>query len=162
MAITQQSPTGPQLMFFAYVTSNISNFAGASANPVIVFDAASINVGTCYNTSTGAFTVPVTGNYKFETGLGMANWGAQTSCNWFIQNTTNSNQYSILFTGPLLPIVNNTGTINLRSTMYPALASLTAGDVLEQHLSCTDSTQTITLTGDSSNHFTFWACYKVT
>ena len=52
-----------QPCFNAFLTTNIAAQTGNGAEPVILFDTVSINVGTNYNAANGKFTAPVNGNY---------------------------------------------------------------------------------------------------
>jgi hypothetical protein len=58
-----------QPQFFAYLSSNKSDVTGDGTNYTIPFDTATINVGTCYNTSTGTFTAPQTGMYLISSSV---------------------------------------------------------------------------------------------
>ena len=49
-----------QPRFSAKITSNTTNTAGTT----VVFPTVSFNIGSAYNSSTGVFTVPVTGYYQ--------------------------------------------------------------------------------------------------
>jgi hypothetical protein len=162
MAITQQSPTGPQLMFLAVLTSTISDEVGASANYVIIYDTADINVGTCYNTGTGTFTVPSTGIYLFQCSLSMQGWtSSHNSINWFQQNNTTSNQSHYWYMGNVNSITNG-GSIQLMGQTYQWPSSITSGQNINMHLQVTDGNKVIDLNGSATDSQNWWACYKVT
>jgi hypothetical protein len=66
-----------QPRFSGYRTDAAPNWFGSSAVAVFVANNALVNVGNCYNTSTGVFTCPVAGNYRicFAALVGNIGWG---------------------------------------------------------------------------------------
>jgi hypothetical protein len=58
-----------QPCFYAYISSDQSNVTGDGTTYTVLFDTASVNVGSCYVTGTGIFTAPVTGKYLFTASL---------------------------------------------------------------------------------------------
>ena len=78
MAISQQSPTGPQCMFYAIYDSDIPNQTGDGTVYAIPFNKTLINVNGCFNTdgfTYGYFKVPSSGTYMFEASI-TSNYGA--------------------------------------------------------------------------------------
>ena len=55
---------GPTPIFSAYLANSVS--FGNTGGAVLLYDSTYINVGSCYNTSDGAFTAPVAGTYSFN------------------------------------------------------------------------------------------------
>lgn len=55
--------------FLAYVSSNIPNVTGDGTRYTVIFDTEDFDIGANYNNSTGVFTAPVEGIYKFCTGV---------------------------------------------------------------------------------------------
>lgn len=58
-----------QPIVYASVSADIPNFCGDGAFYIVPFNTATINVGNNYNTTTGVFTAPVTGNYLISTAV---------------------------------------------------------------------------------------------
>src|SRR5271157_5574103 len=56
-----------QTTFAAYPSTAQSNVTGDGTVYTVIFDTATVNEGSNYNTSTGIFTAPVAGNYLFNT-----------------------------------------------------------------------------------------------
>lgn len=54
-----------QPCFVAYLSTTSTNVTGDGTTVPVVFDASITNQGADYNTTTGFFTAPVTGNYLF-------------------------------------------------------------------------------------------------
>ena len=67
------SSGGGTLLVSAYLSSTIQNVTGDGTYYQIVFDTAPVNVGSNYNTSTGVFTVPITGNYMLSCAILLQN-----------------------------------------------------------------------------------------
>jgi hypothetical protein len=63
--------------FEAVLTSTSGSVQYTSVNSEIVFNSTNSNVGNHYNTSTGRFTAPVTGNYMFYM------FGMTTATTWY-------------------------------------------------------------------------------
>jgi len=161
MAITQQSPTGPQLMFLAFLTSDITNATGDGTNATYVFDTAEVNVGSCYNTSTGVFTVPTTGVYMFQCGLALL---YLTSANQVValsmKNSTN-NTYATILQASDWSLIGQ-GRVVIASPFCFNPANLTVGDNIYCFGMADGSTKTVALHGESTVNYSWWACYKVT
>lgn len=66
-----QGTTGVQgsvYKFSAYVSSSlVTGVTGDGTTYQILYDAKLFDIGSCFNTSTGIFTCPATGYYRFET-----------------------------------------------------------------------------------------------
>lgn len=56
-----------QPVFLAYPSANIPNVTGDSTFYTVVFNTEVTDIGNNFNTATGQFTAPVTGNYHFST-----------------------------------------------------------------------------------------------
>lgn len=57
---------GTTCLFSAYLSSTQSNVTGDGTVYIIPFNTALVNLGSAYNTGTGVFTAPTTGNYMFS------------------------------------------------------------------------------------------------
>jgi len=117
-----------QPMFSARYTSNVTNVTGNAVVYTPIFDTADINVGTCYNTSTGVFTAPNTANYLFSGCIYLNSLGAANtvftikfittprnfivfSCNAANTRDANNN-IAIPYISPIIPL-SSTNTVSL-------------------------------------------------
>lgn len=66
------STPGTTAIFSAYLSSTQSNVTGDGTIYTIPFDTALVNLGAAYNTGTGVFTAPTTGNYMFSTTVSLS------------------------------------------------------------------------------------------
>lgn len=65
--ITLQVPaSGTTCLFSAYTSASYNNVTGDGTLYTVIFDTAIVNTGGAYNTATGVFTAPTTGNYLFN------------------------------------------------------------------------------------------------
>lgn len=55
-----------KVSFFAYLSTTQNNVTGDGTIYTIPFDTTLFNIGSGFNTGTGVFTAPVTGNYQFN------------------------------------------------------------------------------------------------
>lgn len=62
---------GTTCIFSAYLSSTQSNVTGDGTVYTIPFNTALVNTGGAYNTGTGVFTAPTTGNYLFTSSVNM-------------------------------------------------------------------------------------------
>jgi hypothetical protein len=156
MAVTQQSPTGPQLMFYALLTATVNDVTGDATDYTIIYDSAPINVGTCYNTATGVFTVPATGSYMFQAGIFIYGMDVahtlavhrlvnttSTWESWYFQNAG----YSI---SPAGMVLGGSG-----------FDRATKGDQIVNRVTVNNGTKVVDI-GGAATGWTWWACYKVT
>lgn len=93
-----------QPRFLATRSSNLS-YTGGSA---VVFNATTYNVGSHFNTSTGLFTAPVSGNYAFEASIYQSGAIYQL---WFIINGARERTFA--FTGTTDNILPGSGVVYL-------------------------------------------------
>lgn len=162
MAITQQSPTGPQLMFFARLTSTLSDVTGDGTNYTIVYDATDVNVGTCYNTSTGVFTAPTTGIYMFQVSTLLGNIDAShTGAVMKLQNTTTSFDSLYAYDNPY--VHSSGGYLVYQGMFYFTPLSITSGNTIISIAAVANGTKTVDIILNTASQIaTWWACYKVT
>lgn len=114
--------------FLAYTAADINNVTGIDSrftfNPTLVLPDVIYNDGGVYNTSTGEFTAPVTGEYFFAASVLFINLGA---------NNLHGNIYisspSALITSGNIGFNKVYNDLNQCSALVSGVLSLTAGDV---------------------------------
>jgi len=62
----QTISSGTTCVFSAYLNSTVSDVTGDGTLYNIIFNSTLVNTGSNYDTGTGVFTAPVTGNYQFN------------------------------------------------------------------------------------------------
>jgi len=164
MAITQQSPTGPQLMFLARLTSTLNNVTGDNTNyGPIVYDTADVNVGTCYNTGTGIFTAPTTGIYLFQASMQLQGIdAASTSYAYVLKNNTTAvlSPYSAASLNGT-PYANSIVGSLVGGFAYAYPVTVPIGDQFYNYVQVTGVNKTSDIYG-AADSYTYWACYKIT
>lgn len=103
-----------QPSFLAYRSSNLS-FTGGN---VLVFNTTSYNVGSHYNTSTGLFTAPVSGNYIFSASVYQSGGAYQI---WFIINGNRERTFG--FTGSADNILPGSSVVYLTANSTIGITS---------------------------------------
>ena len=155
---------GTQLMFFARHTAQTPNITGNGTNYQIIYDTADVNVGTCYNTSTGVFTVPQTGIYEFKTGIFLS--GVNSTLADFIYYLNNvTNAFPVACWYAYFDCAKNTANNDFICTysLIPIRPTQTAGDqIYNSVVIYGNGADNVTLNGSGSNYQSWWACYKVT
>ena len=161
MAVTQQSPTGPQLMFLAKLETPVTDVTGDATSYTVVWDTIAVNVGTCL-AGTGIFTVPATGIYEFHSGLSPIGLDASyTALQWRIVNTTVASSSYALYAGGTTQIMALPGTLAV-GPIFVSPGVLTAGNAIHCAFDVSGGTKTVGLQGYAGGLWTWWACYKVT
>lgn len=136
---SQAIPTSSQVSFSAYLSSPQSNVTGDGTIYTVPFDTALTNIGGGFDTGTGVFTAPITGNYQFNYIITYFNTGASTSFIEAFQGTnfnvrSNESATANVVTGTLI----TTG-----SMIFP----MTAGDTMFITAAAFGSTKTVEVYG---------------
>lgn len=126
-----------------YLNTSVTNVTGDSTQYQIVLDTAIFDPSSAYNTGTGVFTAPVTGNYMVTYTFTMTNvLVANNNLLALVLNQTNSKQYVGNVNNPY-PITES-GVVGFSaSCIVPA----TAGDTITLQLIVGGGTKTIGLFG---------------
>lgn len=115
--------TNPNLpAFFAYVASTITNVTGNSTVYTIVYDSERFDYGSNFNTTTGIFTAPVTGIYRFEWGTQLLQLGTANFLQHLFVTTAETYSTGYLDAGG----IDSSGTLVTPSCSI--LADMTAAD----------------------------------
>lgn len=117
---------------YAYfkLSANITSYDCTSSNAVIKYDSSIANVGSCYNSSTGLFTAPVSGIYTVNASI--------------LSSGTNLNQIWGVLNGGRSETFTLSGSTTNDVVVGQGLFYLTAGDTLGFHAySGTVSTTTL-------------------
>lgn len=69
ITITNSAPAAGSNVFLAFMNSGQANVTGAGTQTTVVFNDVSSNPGSYYDTGTGMFTAPATGNYLFTVAI---------------------------------------------------------------------------------------------
>lgn len=145
------SPPGDQASFYAYLSGDLSNATGDGTvvNPV-PFDTTTTNDGAGFNTATGVFTAPVSGNYCFFSTL-------------YLHTLTIANNvfgFSFIYNSGLPSSQTYTGTTINPGTMiiaggggtliFPVASGvipMNTGDTMQVYGTVQGSTKTVTISG---------------
>lgn len=88
-------------VFLAYLSASVLNATGNGASYQIIFDTAVINQTSSYNTGTGNFSAPITGNYRFSISCTINNLGAaNTDMVFYLSNVSAGITYRIANLNP--------------------------------------------------------------
>lgn len=137
-----------QPVFLAYQSANATNATGDGTAYTVIFDVETTDIGSNYNNSTGTFTAPVTGNYKFALTINFANFGvAHTN----IQTRVVTTAATFLLAQVSGAAENANGLAIAGSVICP----MTAGDTATFQAIAANSTKTVTISGGASPRLTF-------
>ena len=144
---------GLQLMFFAQLTSSVPNVTGYGAAYTIIYDSAPVNVGTCYDTSTGVFTVPSNGNYTFQFGSFLSNISStHTSCENHICNLTQSSAIAITSSCNIYAIMSQfTAAYQFLGNVFSFPFASVLGDQIVNRVLVDGSNGDITIQGSTAD-----------
>lgn len=143
-----------QPAFLAYQSTSPTNVTGDGTSYTLALNTKVFDQGTNFNTSTHAFTAPVTGKYYFfMTALTLGASAAFTSFQYLL--TTTAQTYNLVFLFP--------GSAYGASGVFGASGSIvvpmTAGDTATFTLVVAGSTKTVSI--DGGQEFTFAGGYLV-
>lgn len=135
---------GTTVIFSAYLSSTQSNVTGDGTNYTIPFNTALVNTGSGFNTGTGVFTAPSTGNYTFSSSVyinGLLT-GHTEGIFIFQGNAQESRFFSANFGA-----MATTGTIAATGTLT---IPMTAGDTMEVRCFVNMGTKVVNVIGAGS------------
>ena len=84
---------------FAFRGTRTATLTTATSPAIVVFDGAPVNVGSCYNTTTGLYTVPYAGVYLAHGGVGYNVASSATSSIYIYKNGTVARSSSFTVNG---------------------------------------------------------------
>lgn len=128
-------------IFLAYLNTTVSNATGNAVQYTVVFDSTFNNPGSNYNTGTGNFTAPATGNYQFNFLVSMGNLGANTRAIVYLVTTSATYKpYDVV------PVAGGGGELIYS---FSTLARMTSGDTANVQVRVFGGTQTVNVEGSS-------------
>ncbi len=145
----QQSAASSSVVVSAYLSANMTNVTGdgTSFNPI--FDSTYVNTGGSFNTTTGVFTAPSTGNYAYQIQVTYSGVTPAHAASFIVAKAGGVNrQFSTTNIYSLFDASQGTATWG-QSGVIPLTASLT----IDFALSVTGSTKTVSLFAVGSNGF---------
>jgi hypothetical protein len=131
-----------QPLVLAYMNTPVTNVTGDSTSYSVIFDSTDVNQGSAYSTSTGLFTVPVSGNYLITTSLTYTGLGAlYTLGNLVIQNSGGT-----IWTHTFAPgkIYNSNNSVTVNNSI---VWNLTAAQTINITTLIAGSTKTVGIDG---------------
>jgi hypothetical protein len=150
------STNSAQPAFLAYRTTGTGGVTGDGTNVTVVFDTVVFDQNSNYNTSTGIFTAPKTGNYLFTSYIYATGWDGST-------NTVNLN---LIVNGTTMQLVyglpkpdGNYGTLTVGGSGFVPLSA--TQQVTVQYMAGGDGTKTIGISGRAGFYETFFSGYLV-
>ena len=128
----------------ARLVTTISNNTGDGTIATVIFDTAETNIGSSYNTGTGVFTAPVTGNYLITAHMAQSNSAGGLNCGVRLVTTTRTYFGTALDSASL-------GPNNWYYTSVSSIVPLAASDTAEIKIQCAGGTKTSSSQGSASN-----------
>jgi len=135
--------------FSAYLTAQVS-YGSANQYQLVTWNATQFNIGSCYSTSTGKFTAPITGIYQFNAHIYMYNTNL-ANVNFYINGTR---MYRI-------SNVNAASDVNPNSSTGNMLHNLTAGDEVQVYAYATDVSNIYHGDGGATGMTSYFSGYLV-
>ena len=152
---------GSELMFYARLTATQSDVTGDGTPVIIVFDAADVNVGTCYNTATGVFVPPTTDIYLFETHIFFTDLAVGHTAGYIqLIDATTGNAANYMYINPYA--ISVAGSLEMTFDQYLYPTSITAGDLIHNTVIVSGAAKAVDVLGGATLPNSWWACYKVT
>lgn len=135
--------------FYAYINASITGVTGDGTAYDIPFNATLFDNGSNFNTGTGVFTAPVTGNYYLNTLIQLNNLGIghnDATINFNVNSGTI--YYQVAELNPFV-IASSTALVMAGSIVV----ALNANDTVVSELNISGSTKTVDVIGSASTQF---------
>jgi C1q domain-containing protein len=126
--------------------ANLNNLTGDGTLYQLIFDGVNFQTGSSYNSATGVFTAPATGNYLVSTNVTLNSITAGNTFSQLAITTTTQNFYSQSDPSPF-------ATSNLSLTRT-AICTMTAGNTLVITITVSNGTKTVGITGNNLGSYT--------
>lgn len=152
----------PKAVVIAVLVTGLTNATGngSGLNPLI-FDSAPVNVGAAYNTTTGIFTAPVTGNYMVSCNVMYNNLLPTHSYGEIIFNTPIGGDRNKIAFNPGLNSTSVTGYTNVFSANMSTLVSLLASQQFRINTTIYNGSKTVGIQGQTFGVETGLSIYQI-
>jgi C1q domain-containing protein len=87
-------------MFYAYVGTTVTDVTGDGTSYTVIFNTAEFNTGSAYDTATGIFTAPVTGNYFYSCQVALAGLAAGNTTGYIKTERSGTNVFTYTEVNP--------------------------------------------------------------
>lgn len=131
--------------------SNLYNLTGDGTLYQLIIDAVSYQTGIAYNSGTGIFTAPFTGNYLVSTSVTLNNLNLGNSFSVLQITTSTQNFYSQF----------NPGLYTNVTLIRTAICTMTAGDTLVVEVTVSNGAKTVGITGNNLGSYTDLSIQRV-
>jgi len=127
----------------AYVNTTVPNVTGDGTVHVVVCDTTFVNIGSCYDTTTGIFTAPITGKYQYNVSVALQGvTAANTSGYVLCMVGGGGRQLTLENIGATYDIINGVGVISQSNIVF-----LSAGIQMWFNVAVFNGTKTVNLFG---------------
>lgn len=147
-----------QPIFEAFLSATQANVTGDGTLVTVAFDSAITNVGNNYNTGTGVFTAPITGNYIFFASIASQGSGVAFNDSGCYLTATGTALGMIGTSQALSGVANHTSGVMVMQCH--GIINMVAGDTIKFQFNVNDGTKTVSLFGGTALTGVKWSKFS--